>query len=315
MPPVLRAGDTAEAQAVADNTGESHRPDPTQTAAQRGQSAPEPGNWRRGPEVCTVQHMTVLGSCVTAEAHADKTIQERIRRAWHAWSQVRAQCTNNRISLAARARLLDAVVLPTLLWGLETLSLTRAQRKWLNTLQRAMLQSAMRLPRRPEETEEAYCRRRERITTARIKDSMRSPWGQTQRFRHFMFMGHVARMGASRLAFVVLRWRGLPWWQWYSTLHAGKTDRQSGRRPAGQGPPKHCERALQEAFTAAKQSSIPPLLPEWRPAAQAAPASRGPAKRAADEKYGEAQQTQQKPVALLTSILTASLSAAPKIRQ
>lgn len=120
-----------------------------------------------------------------------------MRRAWHSWSQIRAQCVNKRVPLRARAKLLDAVVLPTLLWGLATISLTRAQRKLLTTLQRTMLQNAMRLPRRSEKVQEVYARRRERITTARIRDSMRSPWGCTQRFRNFMFLGHVARMDDS----------------------------------------------------------------------------------------------------------------------
>lgn len=123
----------------------------------------------------TVPHMTVLESCVTAEADHDKSVQERVRRAWHAWSHIRAQCVNKRIPLRARARLLDAVALPTLMWGLETLSLARAQRRLLNTLQRAMVQNAMLLLRCSDEDQEAYYKRRARITTARIWDSMRTP--------------------------------------------------------------------------------------------------------------------------------------------
>lgn len=223
--------------------------------------------------------MTVLGSCVTAEADHEKSVQERVRRAWHSWSQVRAQCVNKRIPLRARARLLDAVVLPTLMWGLEARSLTRAQRRLLNTLQRAMVQNAMRLPRRSDEGQEAYCTRRERITTARIWDSMPSPWGWAVHVlracsAHGRLASGLCHAEVERVAVADL----------HSGLLAAKTGGQAGRRPAGQGVPKHSERAIQDSLVEAQRMRVPVVQPWWQPPReadelrrQAHPPRRGPA--------------------------------------
>lgn len=102
---------------------------------------------------------------------------------------------------------------------------------------------------------------------------MRSPrgggGGGTQRFRHFMFFGHVARMDSTRLAQCTLRWRGLQWWTWYPGLLAAKTGGQAGRRPAGRGVPRHSVRAIQEAFAEAQRAHLPVVQPRWRPPPEA----------------------------------------------
>lgn len=242
---------------------------------------------RPSPVVRAVAHMTVLGARVTAAADAEKSVQESVCRAWHAWSQIRAQCVNKRIPLRARTRLSDAVVLPTLMWGPETLSLTRAQRRHLDALQRVMLQNAMRMPRRGDEDQAAFCRRRERVTTARFKGGMRSPWvGGWGGGGHAKVPPlHVLRprcedgsrapcsssLAIARVASVCL----------YGTILASKSGGQTGRRPAGQGVPRRSERAIQDTPAEAQRALLPIVSRSWQPSTTEpdgdALAHRGPA--------------------------------------
>lgn len=65
--------------------------------------------------------------------------------------------------------LLEATVLPSLLWGYESLDLTSKQRRSLSAVQRAMVLYMCKPPRRPNEKDEAYVPRRERIVTGIIQ--------------------------------------------------------------------------------------------------------------------------------------------------
>lgn len=138
-----------------------------------------------------VSDMIVLGSIVNSPQDAWRTIAHRMRSAWNAWSGIRGQVRAHRISFHLRAQLLEGVVLPSLLWGLESLSLTRPQRNKLTTIQRAMIGRMLCLFQRPREPREAFFHRRERCITVAVKTHCRAEWGRLQRFRWLTFAGHT----------------------------------------------------------------------------------------------------------------------------
>lgn len=73
-----------------------------------------------------VPSMIVLGSLVVPDrSQVRKTVDHRIARAWHAYSQIRPHLAQRGVPLHLRLQLLETVVKPTLLWGLETVNLPR----------------------------------------------------------------------------------------------------------------------------------------------------------------------------------------------
>ena len=64
-----------------------------------------------------------------------------IRVAWYKFQRHRKVLTNEHVSIKLRLKLFDAVVTPTILYGLHTLPLTHFQLQKLDALQRWMLRS------------------------------------------------------------------------------------------------------------------------------------------------------------------------------
>lgn len=109
--------------------------------------------------------------------------------------------------LRMRLQLLDAVVLPSLLWGLETLWLCRPERSRIRAFQRTAVARCIRFFARPSETREQFFRCRERVTTKWICFARRGQWNQLQRYRFLNLYGHAMRSSDEHLLGEVLCWR------------------------------------------------------------------------------------------------------------
>lgn len=86
----------------------------------------------------------------------------RIQAVWGKWADVRPQAQSRTVPLRARVRLLGSVILPTLLWSLESLQLSVARSRSLGGLQRCLVGRTLLLLRRSTESVEEYFARRER---------------------------------------------------------------------------------------------------------------------------------------------------------
>lgn len=129
-----------------------------------------------------VQNMIVPGSLVVPDRRqVRQTVGHRIARAWHAYSLIRPQLAQRGVPLHLRLQLLEAVVKPTLLWGLETVSLPLIQKRALTAVHRTMVKRTAHWLRRPREPAEAFYRRRERLAERGIVTHMRAHWGGVQK--------------------------------------------------------------------------------------------------------------------------------------
>lgn len=199
-------------------------------------------------KVKPVSSMTALGSQITVDKQQWDALPTRCKAAWLKWAHICGQLNNRLNPVKARMALLDAVILPTLLWGLETIHLSKMERKRIVAIQRVVVHRVLRLPQRPRETLEEFVRRRERSCTTTIRKCARGDWGKIQRYRVFTFAGHVARLGPSiHLAAAVLDWGSDRWWSVYKTTLPMKTRGQPGRRAARQGRPGGQEVFFSEA--------------------------------------------------------------------
>ena len=68
-------------------------------------------------------------------------LNHRIHVAWYKFQLHRKVLTNRHVSIKLRLKLFDAIVTPTVLYGLHTLSLTQQQLQKLDIVLRRMLRS------------------------------------------------------------------------------------------------------------------------------------------------------------------------------
>lgn len=188
-----------------------------------------------------------MGSSISAKGSASDAISHRLKCAWKAYTGMRPQLQVFGQPLRMRLQLLDAVVLPSLLWGLETLWLCRPERGRIRAFERTVVARCIRFFVRPSETREQFCRRRVRVTTKWIRVAMRGQWDQLQRYRFLNYYGHAMRLSDEHLLGEVSRWRSDAWWREYRSRHA-KWGGAAGRRPADLGNALQNESHIQSMY-------------------------------------------------------------------
>lgn len=100
------------------------------------------------PAVPQGQQTTVLGSTVSV----DEPARAPQRAAWLSFSKSQPQLRQRSATLGARVRLLDAVVMPCCMWGLESVDLCAEKRRQLDATQRSMIGRMLHVFKRPAET-------------------------------------------------------------------------------------------------------------------------------------------------------------------
>lgn len=191
--------------------------------------------------------MTVLGSEVSFTPSQPEALPARLKRVWHTFSLIRAQLQLRAAPIRARVQLLDAVLLPTKLYGMETVHTTTGMRRKVDATQRTLIGRLLLVLRRPTGELQAYFRRRERLITTTLAKHARGIWSQLWRCRQLTFLGHVVRLRPyEHLSARVQQWRGSRRWAIYRRTLPPRTGWTPGRRPAGLGQPLQHERLVQE---------------------------------------------------------------------
>lgn len=202
--------------------------------------------------------MVILGSVATKEHDPGGPLGARLKAAWLEYSKVRAQLQHRYTPLAMRVKLMDSVLLiPTILWGLETARLPKTQKRRINAFQRQVMARMLLIAHRASETLEDFLRRRERVVTASLKNHRRGIWGHIQQYRFITFHGHVARLQPTyHMSTQALMWRGSRWWQAYRHTLPPRTGGRIGRRAAAGSRPMLNEIPLIDAFAMLQRSSL-----------------------------------------------------------
>lgn len=90
------------------------------------------------------------------------------------------------------------MILPALLYGMETIHTTTTNRRNINGTQHALVGRMLLVLRRTTESLRDYCRRRERLITTTISKHSRGVWSQLWWYRQLTFVGHVSNNGEDR---------------------------------------------------------------------------------------------------------------------
>lgn len=141
-----------------------------------------------------VQSMIVLGSLAASDGDAGPTLTARIQKGQRCWSANFRHFVQGATPLRRRVQLLDAILRPVLMWGLESVPLSKALRGQLDSFQRKCLSRMLRIASGPEESTTDFCRRRERCISGVIRRSCKCKWSQQQRYSFSTCPGHVARL-------------------------------------------------------------------------------------------------------------------------
>ena len=89
----------------------------------------------------------------------DREINNRMAKAWAAYSVHRAMITYRAGSLTERLKFLDVAVAPALFWGAGAWNLTSHQEAKITTMQRKMVRSRITIKKRPDESMAEYMAR------------------------------------------------------------------------------------------------------------------------------------------------------------
>lgn len=203
----------------------------------------------------------VLGSKITSPPSQEPVVSHRLHAAWKAYMGIKSQLMMKHTPHHQKLALMDAVLLPSLLWGMESVAMLKPQRRRLDAFQRTIVGRMLRVAQRGREERSHFFRRRERCITAAIQRYARGHWGgETQKYRYFNFRGHVERMGPHHDVQRVTRWRNDEWWETYKVGLPAKTGGQQERRPPDRSNPCREEAPLRKALqNAMSREWWPPL--------------------------------------------------------
>jgi hypothetical protein len=82
-----------------------------------------------------------LGACVTANGELSEEVKMRVRKGHQAWGALKTVLGNRCVSMNAKRRLYESVVVSSVLYGSETWGLRVAERRQLNVLEMKCLRS------------------------------------------------------------------------------------------------------------------------------------------------------------------------------
>ncbi|KAK3507441.1 hypothetical protein QTP70_020634 [Hemibagrus guttatus] len=93
----------------------------------------------QGEEVKKVQEFKNLGSTVQSNGECGKEVKKRVQAGWNGWRKVSGVLCDRKISARIKGKVYRTVVRPTMLYGLETVSLRKRQESELEVAELKML--------------------------------------------------------------------------------------------------------------------------------------------------------------------------------
>ena len=171
-----------------------------------------------------------LGRKVCFQDPHQTEFDNRVAKAWGAFSKHKQELTDRRHSVRNRLRLFDAVVSSTLLYGCETWTLRTDQERRLTVLQKKMLRVVLNAKRRTvasssseeesEETEEGrnterlepwrdFLKRTAEWTDEQLKRASLEPWSAHWRRRKWMWVTNLLEAGNCKWSTIATQWQPL----------------------------------------------------------------------------------------------------------
>ena len=169
-----------------------------------GDAEVDDNGWRRR------KHLRVLGMMVSSDATVREDVHQASRAMWRSFWMNSGSAHARRLSVAERLRLLDTCTTPVLDFRAARWPPNESVRKLMNAVQTRMYACIMRTPPYPDETREAFVRRRGRA--AGREADRRGRWGDRVRDRAQAWLDHLLRHASGpSWAALLLPWHGREW--------------------------------------------------------------------------------------------------------
>ena len=162
----------------------------------------------------SAEWFSLLGTVYTIRGGTQEEVKTRIRIACGKFHQIWPMLRHQGSSLKQRIRLFNAVVGRSLLWGCESWTLSVAEKKKMQAVERNMLRKFAAPRRATGEDWITWVRRATRIATERAGRAGVKSWVQQHLCAKWQWAGHIARMGSYRpesWAFKTTFWRAMDW--------------------------------------------------------------------------------------------------------
>ncbi|KAK3522906.1 hypothetical protein QTP86_007326 [Hemibagrus guttatus] len=101
----------------------------------------------QGEEVKKVQQFKYLGSTVQSNGECGKEVKKRVQAGWNGWRKVLGVLCDRKISARIKGKVYRTVVRPAMLYGLETVSLSKRQESELEVAELKMLRFSLGVTR------------------------------------------------------------------------------------------------------------------------------------------------------------------------
>ena len=124
----------------------------------------------RGKTVTRTRVVKYLGSTVQEDEGTEDVVGKRIQAEWNSWRKVTGVLCDSKISPGVNGRLYKTMVKPTMLYGMETVAVTKSQEKQMERVEMKMLRFSLGVTMRNRIRNEEV---RRRMTMEKLSDKLR----------------------------------------------------------------------------------------------------------------------------------------------
>ena len=101
----------------------------------------------QGEEVAKVEDFKYLGSTVQSNGVCGREVKKREQAGWNGWRRISGVICDRRVPARVKGKLYKVVVRPSMLYGLETVALTKRQEAEMEVAELKMLRFSLRVTR------------------------------------------------------------------------------------------------------------------------------------------------------------------------
>ena len=94
-------------------------------------------------KVLRAKEFNYLGSTVQKSGSCEREIESRVQAGWNRWRKVSGVICDRRLPAEAKGKVYSSVVIPAMMYGLETVAITKKQLEEMEVAEMKMLRSAM----------------------------------------------------------------------------------------------------------------------------------------------------------------------------
>ena len=133
-------------------------------------------------KVPRLKEFKYLGSTVQERDSCEREVKKRVQAGWNGWRRVSGVICDRRLPARVKEKVYSSVVRPAMMYGLETVAVTKKQVEEMEVAEMKMLRFAMRVTRK------------DKIRNEHIRSTVKVEWlGMKMREGRLRWYGHVMR--------------------------------------------------------------------------------------------------------------------------